>query len=121
MTVWVFARRSASGPHMSPVSPKPWISTTAGPLPPARTKIVAPSGMATVRVAKPGTGAGAAAGACDGNRRAAASTQPCSKRVVFMVRLVVEIVDPNWLGSVPDTGVPCWPQRNDTSLLKRHA
>src|ERR1700692_3496560 len=41
MTVWSFASSAAIGDHMSPVSPKPWISTTAGPWPPTRTLIVA--------------------------------------------------------------------------------
>src|SRR5205807_8494511 len=40
-TVWSFASSAAIGDHMSPVSPKPWISTTAGPWPPTRTLIVA--------------------------------------------------------------------------------
>ena len=42
-TVWSRASSAAIGAHMSPVSPKPWISTTAGPLPPTRTWMVAPS------------------------------------------------------------------------------
>src|SRR5260221_7857690 len=37
ITVWSFIRTSASGTHMSPVSPKPCSSTTAGPVPPTRT------------------------------------------------------------------------------------
>src|SRR3954467_15008703 len=40
-TVGSFASSAAIGDHMSPVSPKPWISTTAGPWPPTRTLIVA--------------------------------------------------------------------------------
>src|SRR5256885_17080228 len=40
-TVWSFASWAASGDHISPVLPKPWISTTAGPWPPTRTLIVA--------------------------------------------------------------------------------
>src|ERR1700719_1206419 len=40
-TVCSFANSAAIGDHMSPVSPKPWISTTAGPWPPTRTLIVA--------------------------------------------------------------------------------
>src|SRR2546427_12284831 len=40
-TVWSFASSAAIGDHMSPVLPKPWISTTAGPWPPTRTLIVA--------------------------------------------------------------------------------
>lgn len=31
-TVWSRASSAAKGAHMSPVSPNPWISTTAGPL-----------------------------------------------------------------------------------------
>src|ERR1700720_3825575 len=45
-TVWSFASTAAIGDHMSPVLPKPWISTTAGPRPPTRTWIVA-SGFPT--------------------------------------------------------------------------
>src|SRR4030088_2480220 len=40
-TVWSFASSAAIGDHMSPVSPKPWISTTAGPWPPTRAVVVA--------------------------------------------------------------------------------
>src|SRR5260221_2574888 len=39
--VWSFASSAAIGDHMSPVLPKPWISTTAGPWPSTRTLIVA--------------------------------------------------------------------------------
>src|SRR4029077_9719302 len=43
MTVWSFTSAAANGAHMSPVSPKPCSITTAGPFPPTRTWIVAPS------------------------------------------------------------------------------
>src|SRR5215813_12773586 len=42
-TVWLDASAAASGAHMSPVSPKPCSMTTAGPCPPTRTWMVAPS------------------------------------------------------------------------------
>src|SRR3982074_3203671 len=58
-TVWSFASSAAIGDHMSPVSPKPWISTTAGPWPPTRTLIVA-SAFATCELRKwAGRGVGA--------------------------------------------------------------
>src|SRR5215471_2880013 len=41
-TVWSLTKTAATGAHMSPVSPKPCSMTTAGPLPPTRTWIVAP-------------------------------------------------------------------------------
>src|SRR5207302_992102 len=52
ITVWSCASRAASGAHMSPVSPNPWSSTTAGPCPPTRTKIRVPF-VAMVWVLKP--------------------------------------------------------------------
>jgi len=59
-TVWSFASTAAIGDHMSPVSPKPWISTTAGPWPPTRTLIVA-SAFTTWELRKSaGKGVGAA-------------------------------------------------------------
>src|SRR5882724_7844237 len=59
-TVWSFASLAAIGDHMSPVLPKPWISTTAGPCPPTRTWIVA-SAFTTCKLRKPaGKGVGAA-------------------------------------------------------------
>src|SRR3984893_1404536 len=55
-----FASSAAIGDHMSPVSPKPWISTTAGPWPPTRTLIVA-SAFTTCELRKSaGKGVGAA-------------------------------------------------------------
>src|SRR5258705_10510295 len=51
-TVWSFASSAAIGDHMSPVLPKPWISTTAGPWPPTRTLIVA-SAFTTCELRKP--------------------------------------------------------------------
>src|SRR5258707_15684398 len=50
-TVWSFASSAAIGDLMSLVSPKPWISTTAGPWPPTRTLIVA-SALATWELRK---------------------------------------------------------------------
>ena len=44
-TVWSSTKTAATGAHMSPVSPKPCSMTTAGPLPPTRTWIVAPSAL----------------------------------------------------------------------------
>src|SRR5262249_2106773 len=41
-TVWSWTKTAATGAHMSPVSPKPCSMTTAGPLPPTRTGMVAP-------------------------------------------------------------------------------
>src|SRR5882672_8855747 len=59
-TVWSFASSAAIGDHMSPVSPKPWISTTAGPWPPTRTLIIA-SALTTCELRKSaGKGVGAA-------------------------------------------------------------
>src|SRR5882724_6820384 len=59
-TVWSFASLAAIGDHMSPVLPKPWISTTAGPWPPTRTWIVA-SAFTTCELRKSaGKGVGAA-------------------------------------------------------------
>src|SRR6266403_5333830 len=59
-TVWSFASAAAIGAHMSPVAPKPWISTTAGPWPPTRTLIVA-SAITTCELRKSaGKGMGAA-------------------------------------------------------------
>src|SRR2546423_13451836 len=59
-TVWSFASSAAIGDHMSPVLPKPWISTTAGPCPPTRTLIVA-SAFTTCELRKSaGKGVGAA-------------------------------------------------------------
>src|SRR2546428_2068439 len=59
-TVWSFASSAAIGDHMSPVLPKPWISTTAGPWPPTRTLIVA-SAFTTCELRKSaGKGVGAA-------------------------------------------------------------
>src|SRR6478736_4145157 len=61
ITVCVFMSSAASGPHISPVSPKPCRSTTPGPEPPERTKISAPAGVAIFCVLKPGGMPGAAA------------------------------------------------------------
>src|SRR5580700_2080826 len=61
-TVWSFASSAAIGDHMSPVSPKPWISTTAGPRPPTRTLIVA-SALTTCEPRKSAGPGVAAAGA----------------------------------------------------------
>src|SRR6267143_581460 len=59
-TVWSVASSAAIGDHMSPVLPKPWISTTAGPWPPTRTLIVA-SAFTTCELRKSaGKGVGAA-------------------------------------------------------------
>src|SRR5216683_6020435 len=59
-TVWSFASSAAIGDHMSPVSPKPWISTTAGPWPPTRT-LIAASAFTTCKLRKSaGKGVGAA-------------------------------------------------------------
>src|SRR6266853_1819237 len=59
-TVWSFASSAAIGDQMSPVLPKPWISTTAGPWPPTRTLIVA-SAFTTCELRKSaGKGLGAA-------------------------------------------------------------
>src|SRR6202171_5806778 len=59
-TVWSFASSAAIGDHMSPVLPKPWISTTAGPWPPTRTLIGA-SAFTTCELRKSaGKGVGAA-------------------------------------------------------------
>src|ERR1700675_4675293 len=59
-TVWSFASSAAIGDHMSPVLPKPWIRTTAGPWPPTRTLIVA-SAFTTCELRKSaGKGVGAA-------------------------------------------------------------
>src|SRR5882672_5742569 len=71
-TVWSFASSTAIGDHMSPVLPKPWISTTAGPWPPTRTLIVA-SAFATRELRKPaGKGGGAACADRAPNARLAA-------------------------------------------------
>src|SRR6478752_5408647 len=59
-TVWSFASLAAIGDHMSPVSPKPWISTTAGPWPPTRTLIVASALITCELRNSAGKGAGAA-------------------------------------------------------------
>ena len=46
----VFDERRRERPHMSPVSPKPCSITTAGPEPPTRTWMLAPSvGMSCMR------------------------------------------------------------------------
>src|SRR5207302_612548 len=67
-TVWSFASSAAIGDHMSPVLPKPWISTTAGPCPPTRTLIVA-SAFTTCELRKSaGKGVGAARAAGIGSR-----------------------------------------------------
>ena len=47
----IFPSAAATGAHMSPVSPKPCSMTTAGPWPPIRTWMVAPS-VLTFRVRK---------------------------------------------------------------------
>src|SRR5258706_2042069 len=71
-TVWSFASSAAIGDHMSPVSPKPWISTTAGPWPPTRTWIVA-SAFTTCELRKSaGNGVGAACADRAPNARLAA-------------------------------------------------
>ncbi len=61
ITVWSLARVTASGCHMSPVSPKPCSSSTAGPWPPKRTWIVAPSVLISRTWKLAGNGATAAA------------------------------------------------------------
>src|SRR5438132_7495094 len=59
-TVWSLASSAAIGHQMSTVLPKPWISTAAGPWPPARTLIVA-SAFTTGELRKSaGKGVGAA-------------------------------------------------------------
>src|SRR5450755_117762 len=59
-TVWSCASSAAIGDHISPVLPKPWISTTAGPWPPTRMLIVA-SAFTTCELRKSaGKGVGAA-------------------------------------------------------------
>src|SRR3979490_93710 len=60
-TVRSFASSAAIGDHMSPVSPKPWISTTAGPWPPTRTLIVASAFPTCARRRWAGAGGGGGA------------------------------------------------------------
>src|SRR5260221_2526757 len=67
-TVWSFASSAAIAAHMSPVLPKPWISTTAGPWPPTRTLIVA-SAFTTCELRK---SAGKGVGAVCADRAASA-------------------------------------------------
>jgi len=71
ITVWRRASCAASGPHMSPVSPKPWIRTTAGPAPPLRTWMVAPSAVCTVLVLNCAGSAGSAACASSVRKKSA--------------------------------------------------
>src|ERR1700688_2294520 len=79
-TVWSLASSAAIGDHMSPVLPKPWISTTAGPWPPTRTLIVA-SAFTTCELRKSaGHGVGAACADRARNARLAAMSATRRKR-----------------------------------------
>src|SRR5580700_4661961 len=75
-TVWSFASSAAIGDHMSPVSPKPWISTTAGPRPPTRTLIVA-SAFTTCELWK-SAGKGVGAACADGVPSAKTAARPAT-------------------------------------------
>src|SRR5258707_4933657 len=77
-TVWSFANSAAIGDHMSPVSPKPWISTTAGPRPPTRTLIVA-SAFTTCELRK-SAGKGVGAACADRAPSARLATRPAATR-----------------------------------------
>src|SRR5947209_18179123 len=77
-TVWSFASTAAIGDHMSPVSPKPWTSTTAGPWPPTRTLIVA-SAFTTCELRK-SAGKGVGAACADRAPRARLAAGPAAIR-----------------------------------------
>src|SRR5258707_6731120 len=78
MTVWSFANSAAIGDHMSPVLPKPWIKTTAGPWPPTRTLIVA-SALITRELRK-SAGKGVGAASADGAPSTRLSSMPAASR-----------------------------------------
>src|SRR5882762_6687785 len=77
-TVWSFASTAAIGDHMSPVLPKPWISTTAGPWPPTRTLIVA-SVFTTCELRK-SAGKGVGAACADTAPSATPAARPAATR-----------------------------------------
>ena len=63
------ARARPKGAHMSPVSPNPWSSTTAGPRPPDGYESSPPSSFLISRVRKsPGNGVTCAAAGHEGDR-----------------------------------------------------
>src|ERR1700676_1226231 len=78
MTVWSCESLAAIGDHMSPVLPKPWISTTAGPWPPTRTLIVA-SAFTTCELRK-SAGNGGGAGCADRAPSARLAARPAAAR-----------------------------------------
>jgi len=79
-TVNSLAIAFASGAHMSPVSPKPCSITTAGPLPPWRTWIVAPS--VWISAVRKSAGKGMRA-AIAGNGTASRRATPRTNRVAM--------------------------------------
>src|SRR6266403_3138465 len=92
-TVWSFASSAAIGDHMSPVLPKPWISTTAGPWPPTRKLIVA-SAFTTCELRK-SAGKGVGAARADRAPSARLAARPAATRRKNLDETVADI-----LGSV---------------------
>src|ERR1700720_4977593 len=88
-TVCSFASSAAIGDHMSPVLPKPWISTTAGPWPPTRTLIVA-SEFTTCEVRK-SAGKGVGAACADRAPSARLAARPAATRRKNVVETVADM------------------------------
>src|SRR5580704_9358536 len=104
-TVRSFASLAAIGDHMSPVLPKPWISTTAGPWPPTRTLIVASAFITCELWKSAGKGVGAAcADRAPIARLAARPAATPRKRREHVDKTVADI-----LGSLRwGAGIPGW-------------
>src|SRR3954468_21285206 len=106
-TVWSFASSAAIGDHMSPVLPKPWISTTAGPWPPTRTLIVA-SAFTTCELRK-SAGKGVGAACADRAPSARLPARPAATRRKRRENVDETVAD--MLGSLGcgDLIRTCWP------------
>src|SRR5882762_7918987 len=104
-TVWSFASSAAIGDHMSPVLPKPWISTTAGPWPPTRTLIVASAATTCELRKSAGKGVGAAcADRAPSARLAASPAATRRKRRENVDETVADMLGSlGWGAGIPDS------------------
>ncbi len=110
ITVWSLTRTAASGSHMSPVSPKPCSSSTAGPWPPTRTYCVPPVTGICCMLKLAGKGlTSATAGVVPASGRISAAAERTRPRATFrkergMVRLF-QLHDGTMPSSLPSYGV----------------
>src|ERR1700761_7773524 len=85
MTVWLATSLAAIGAHISPVSPKPCSSTTAGPRPPVRTYSSVPLVLIVWVLKLVGKGSIAQPGAATSN----AANKAAEKRIIKCPRLEI--------------------------------